>query len=132
MKITAIGDRRKMHTHAILDFQLKELMHHLFVKDTGDVTFFWYKSELGMHGDYQFSAELSREEIVRLFVSSMSDVPLEKVVRLLGATLPNFHQLRDTTDLMIEMLCLMRALGLPTQPAADHGPSRGRSRRRSS
>ena len=37
-----------------------------------------------MHGDYQFSAELSREEIVRLFVSSMSDVPLEEAVRLLA------------------------------------------------
>jgi hypothetical protein len=37
-----------------------------------------------MHGSYRFSAELSREEIVCLFVSSMSDVPLEKVVRLLA------------------------------------------------
>lgn len=132
MKITAIGDRRKMHTHAILDCKLKELMHPLFVKDTGDVTFFWYKWKLRMHGDYQFKVELSREEIVWLFVLSMSDVPLEKVVRLLGATLPNFHQLHDTTDLMIEMLCLMQALRSPTQLEADHGPSRDRSRRRSS
>jgi hypothetical protein len=37
-----------------------------------------------MRGNFLLSAELSREEIVRLFASSMSDVPLEEVVRLLA------------------------------------------------
>ncbi|MGH6901104.1 MAG: hypothetical protein ACREIR_00030 [Geminicoccaceae bacterium] len=115
MKITAIGVDRRVYTHKILDRELKKSQRPNKQtwdanKDTGDVTFSWCKWSLDMRGNYQFSAQLSREEIVRLFVSSMSYVPLEKVVRLLGATLPNFHQLRDTTDLMIEMLCLMQAL----------------------
>jgi hypothetical protein len=45
------------------------------------MTFSWYKWLLDMRGNYKFSAELSREEIVRLCVSSMSYVPLEEVVR---------------------------------------------------
>jgi hypothetical protein len=137
MKITAIGHGRKKYTHAILDCEFKKPGRSYtqisdVKKHTGDMIFYWYKGCVDMRGNYQFSAELSRAEIVRLFVSSMSDVPLAKVVRLLGGTLPNFHQLRDTTDLMIEMLCLMQALGLPTRPEADRGPSKGRSRRRSS
>ena len=101
MKITAIGKSRKVHTHAILDCELKksgqwdELTWYVD-KHTGDITFFWEKGSLSMSGNYQFraelsrkeivrlvSAELSREEIMRLFVSSMSDVPFEEVVRLL-------------------------------------------------
>jgi hypothetical protein len=101
MKITAIGRSRQVHTHTILDRELKQSRRWDkqtwdIDKHTGNITFSWIKWSLNMSGDYQFnaelsreeivrlvSAELSREEIVRLFVSSMSDVPFEEVVRVL-------------------------------------------------
>jgi hypothetical protein len=90
MKITAIGLRRRWYRHEIMDRELKKA--HRFAnkqawsvsKDTGNVTFSWDRYCLDMRGDYKFSAELSREEVARLFVSSMSDVPLDEVVRLLA------------------------------------------------
>ena len=91
MKITAIGVDRKVYNHTILDRELKKTKNSSVDKqtwdvnqDTGSVTFSWYKWSLDTRGNYEFSAELSREEIVRLFVSSMSDVPLKDVVRLLA------------------------------------------------
>jgi hypothetical protein len=90
MKITAIGLRRQQYRHEIIDRELKNARRFAnkqswsVNRDTGNVTFSWLKWSMSMHGDYQFSAELSREEIVRLFVSAMSDVPLKEVVRLLA------------------------------------------------
>jgi hypothetical protein len=91
MKISAIGESRKVYTHTIFDRELKQTRWPMpnkqnwhVNKDTEAITFSWDKWSLDMHGSYQFSAQISREEIVRLFVSSMSNVPLEEVVQLLA------------------------------------------------
>ena len=89
MKITATGLMHKRRPRTILDREIKKSRQSNkqtwdVNRDTGDITFFWYELSLDIRGNVLFRAELSREEIVRLFVSSMSDVPLEEAVRLLA------------------------------------------------
>ena len=50
--------------------------------DTGSVTVHWLQ-HVQLSGHYQFRLVLSREDIARLFMASMSDLPVEKAVQLL-------------------------------------------------
>ena len=51
--------------------------------DTGSVTVRWIQ-HVQMSGHYNFSMILSREDLALLFMASMKDLPVEKVVQLLS------------------------------------------------
>lgn len=96
MEITARGRTRSRslwnHEVGVVDLKERKISRtpegweDLHVnKDVGSVTVRW-DQDIQMSGRYSFRMTLLREDIARLFVASMSDVPMEKVVQLLSGS----------------------------------------------
>ena len=112
MKITATGWQRNMGPNTLMDAPLIRMPSGPDFSDlettTSGVQIRWKKFGVGLHGDYFFSAYLTKEDIARLFVQAFAGADFHTVLNLLEEAPQHTEKPKpprgDATPLRIEGL----------------------------